>query len=171
MISCGVETGSDEGLDFIQKGTTTEQIRYMFRVCRELKIKTVADFIIGFPFEKTEADIKKNLDFCFSIKPDYLILSVLMLYPETPIYKMALEKKLIDPDRWIKFCSNPTEDFYIDFWTEFFSRERLIYLQQKALGRFYLRLSYVIRSILSITSFEEFKLKVRGLYRLIINRI
>jgi radical SAM superfamily enzyme YgiQ (UPF0313 family) len=79
MISFGVETGTDEGLKYIKKSTTVEQIKNAFKICKELKIKTIADFMIGFPFEKTATDIKNNIAFCYSLNSDYDMFSVLIL--------------------------------------------------------------------------------------------
>jgi anaerobic magnesium-protoporphyrin IX monomethyl ester cyclase len=55
MISFGVETGSDEGLQLLRKNCTLAQVRQVFAWCRELGILTIADFIIGLPFERTAA--------------------------------------------------------------------------------------------------------------------
>lgn len=162
MISFGVETGTDEGLKYINKSTTVEQIKNAFKICKELKIKIIADFMLGFPFEKTAADIKKNIEFCYSLNPDYVIFSVLILYPQTPIYNEAVKKNLINPQRWLDFCKNPTKDFYLDYWEEFFTRKELLDMQQKAFERFFLRPGYILKSILNLRTTDELKIKIRG---------
>jgi radical SAM superfamily enzyme YgiQ (UPF0313 family) len=167
MISFGVETGTDEGLKFICKAITVEMIKKAFDVCNKLKIKTIADFMIGFPFEKTEGDINKNIKFCMSLAPTYGMFSVLILYPNTPVYDMAVEKKLIDLSRWHKFVTAPTSDFYLDYWEEFFTRKQLLDFKAKAYKRFYLRPGYIWQQIKNIASFEEFKRKVKGFFVLI----
>ncbi len=167
MISFGVETGTDEGLKYIKKGTTVEMIRNAFKLCRELKIKTIADFMIGFPFEKTYEDIKNNIRFCYSINPDYVMFSVLILYPNTPVYEYAVKKNLIDTKRWQKFCENPSEDFYLDYWEEFFTRKQLLDFQQKAFENFYLRPSYIWQSVKNLSSVSELKIKIRGFFTLL----
>ena len=167
MISFGVETGTDEGLKYINKGISVKQIEEVFKLCRKHKIKTVANFMIGFPFEKTEDDINKNINFCTSLNPAYGMFSVLILYPGTPVYNMAVEKKLINPQRWHDFVTNPSPDFYLDYWEEFFTRKQLLDFQKKAFRNFYLRPAYIWRQIKSLTSFEEFKRKVKGFFTLI----
>jgi len=95
LISFGVETGSDEGLKALKKGTTVNKIRETFRWCRELKIKTIADFMIGLPFEKTKEDVQKNIDFLIDLDPDYPQIAILCLYPNTELYRKAVDKGLI----------------------------------------------------------------------------
>jgi radical SAM superfamily enzyme YgiQ (UPF0313 family) len=170
MVSFGVETGTDEGLKYIKKETTVALIKNAFKICNDLKIKTVADYMLGFQFEKTKEDIKKSIDFCISIKPTYAVFSVLSLYPKTPVYYEAIEKKLIDPTRWEKFCKNPTKDFYIDYWEEFFTRKELLDMQQEAFERFFLRPRYILKSILDLRSIDELKIKIRGFFRLLASK-
>lgn len=167
MISFGVETGTDEGLKYIRKEITIEQIKRAFKICKELKIKTVADFMIGLPFERTKQDIINNINFCISLKPTYAMFSVLTIYPKTPLYYQAIEKKLIDPNKWEKFCLNPSKDFQLDLWEEFFTRDELVSFLGFAYKKFYLRLSYIIQSIKNLTTITEFKRKVNAFFVLI----
>jgi len=167
MISFGVETGTDEGLKYIKKGITIEQIKKAFKICQKLKIKTVADFMIGLPFEKTKQDIINDINFCISLKPTYVMFAVLTIYPKTPLYFQAIEKKLIDPDKWTKFCLNPTKDFQLDLWEEFFTREELLSFLDFAYKKFYLRFSYILQSIKNLTTIEEFKRKLSAFFLLL----
>ncbi|GAB1402344.1 hypothetical protein MASR1M68_12550 [Elusimicrobiota bacterium] len=167
MVSFGVETGTDEGLKYIKKETTVALIKNAFKICNDLNIKTVADYMLGFQFEKTKEDIRKSIDFCISLKPTYAVFGVLTLYPKTPVYNEAVEKKLIDPKRWADFCKNPTKDFYLDYWEEFFTRKELLDMQQEAFERFFLRPGYILKSIFALRTLDELKIKIRGFIRLV----
>jgi len=167
MVSFGVETGTDEGLKYIKKETNIALIRNAFKICNDLKIKTVADYMLGFQFEKTKEDIRKSIDFCISLKPTYAVFGVLTLFPKTPVYYEAVEKKLIDPQRWADFCKNPTKDFYLDYWEEFFTRKELLDMQQEAFERFFLRPGYILKSIFALRTLDELKIKIRGFIRLV----
>jgi radical SAM superfamily enzyme YgiQ (UPF0313 family) len=168
MISFGVETGTNEGLKYIKKGTTIEQIKNAFKICRELKIITIADYMVGLPFEKTRQDVINNIDFCISLKPNYAMFSLLTLFPNTPIYFQAIEKGLIDPNKWINFCLNPTKDFYLDHWDEFFTNDELLELYDLAYKRFYFRIPYIIQSIFYLKSFSELIRKIKGFFVLLL---
>jgi len=161
-VGFGVETGTDDGLKKIKKGINTSQIKDTFGWCRELGLLTIADFMIGFPFEKTEDDIKKNIKFLIDLDPDYALISILMLLPNTEIYNEAIKKGIVNPQRWIDFSLNPHTDFNIDYWTENISRENLVKLHRKAYRLFYTRPRRFLKIILSIRSFYELKRKLQG---------
>jgi radical SAM superfamily enzyme YgiQ (UPF0313 family) len=166
MISFGVETGSDEGLLQLRKNTTTGQIRNVFRWCRELGILTIADFMLGLPFERSADDVRRNVDFLLELDPDYAQFSILSLFPNTELFADAARHGLIDPNRWNAFASLPTSDFYVDHWEEHISLNELLRLQQDSYRRFYLRPRYIWRSLVSTCSWHEFTSKLHGAMKL-----
>ncbi len=171
LISFGVETGTNEGLKELKKDVTIEKIMQVFKWCREIGILTLADYIIGFPFEKTVYDIRKNINFLITLDPDYANIGVLMLLPNTPLYNKGLQKRLIEPGSWEKFSMNPTTDFQIHHWTEHHDLSTLVALQAEAYRRFYFRPSYIWRSLIQTVSWYEFKKKVMGALRLYFSRV
>lgn len=171
MMSFGVETGTDEGLDLIKKQTDTETCRQVFKWCRELGVQTVADFMIGFPFEKTEADVRKSVDFLLEIDPDYCLIAILMLLPNTEIYDQAVREGQADPNTWINFALNPegNPDFRIDYWTKNLSVDQLLKLRVESYKRFYLRPKYIFRQASRIRNIRELKNNVVGFLIMLIN--
>ncbi len=167
QISFGVETGTDEALKYLKKGTNVEQVEKAFQWCRELGIRTVADYILGFPFEKSPADIRKSVDFLLKIDPDYTLINVLQLLPNTGLYKEAVEKGITEVGRWEEFSLNPTREFSVAHWDEFMSVEELFLLRREAYRRFYLRPKYVVRSVFQTRTAHEFVVKLRGLKLLV----
>lgn len=167
MISFGVETGSDEGLSQLKKNCTTEQIRRVFGWCRELGIFTIADFMIGMPFEKSPEDVRRNVDFLLEIDPDYAQFSILSLFPNTEIFAEAAARGLIAADKWKEFSLNPTLDFNVDHWGEFLSISQLLSLQKESYRRFYFRPRYIWRSLISTCSWHEFTSKINGVLKLL----
>jgi radical SAM superfamily enzyme YgiQ (UPF0313 family) len=166
MISFGVETGSDEGLRLLRKDTTTDQVRQVFRWCRSLGILTIADFMIGLPFEKTAADVRRNIDFMLEIDPDYAQVSILSLFPNTELFTQAVAKGLISPQRWQAFALAPTPVFHLDHWLESLTITELLSLQREAYRRFYLRPRYIWRSMKATGSWYELKTKLQGAIKL-----
>lgn len=167
MISFGVETGSDEGLKVLRKGTNIKKIIQAFQWCRELGIITVADYIIGLPHERTAADIKKNIDFLISLDPDYAQVSVLKLYPNTAMYDSAVDKKVIEPGRWQQFALQPTKGFIVDHWDEHLDLGTLVKLQKRAYIKFYFRPRYIMRSVWKTRSMYELTSKFFGALKLL----
>ncbi|MBT0666545.1 cobalamin-dependent protein [Geobacter pelophilus] len=166
MISFGVETGSDDGLMQLRKNCTTEQVRTVFKWCRSLGILTIADFMIGLPFEKSAADVRRNIDFMLDIDPDYAQVSILSLFPNTELFAEAARRGLIRSERWAEFARAPRADFYLDHWEESLSMADLLRLQRESYRRFYLRPRYVWRSLLATCSWHEFTTKLQGAVKL-----
>lgn len=166
MISFGVETGSDEGLGMLKKNCTTAQIRQVFQWCRSLGILTIADFMIGLPFERTAAEIRRNIDFMLAIDPDYAQVSILSLFPHTELFADAAKKGLICPERWQEFARAPYPGFHLDHWEESIKMKELLSLQKEAYRRFYLRPRYIWRSLLATCSRHELFAKVQGAMKL-----
>lgn len=167
LISFGVETGSDEGLRQLKKNTTTEQVRRVFQWCRELGILTIADFMIGMPFEKNAGDVRRNVDFLLELDPDYAQFSILSLFPNTELYTEAAQRGLVQVDRWHKFAAAPTPDFFVDHWDEHLTVSELLCLQNESYRRFYLRPRYILRSLISTRSWHEFTSKLQGALKLL----
>ncbi|MBC7962586.1 MAG: B12-binding domain-containing radical SAM protein [Steroidobacteraceae bacterium] len=167
MISFGVETGSDDGLRQLGKNTTTTQIQQVFQWCRSLGILTIADFMIGLPFEESAEDVRRNIDFLMTLNPDYAQFSILTLYPNTKLFAEAARRGLLEPERWQAFSRDPSSGFYLDHWEEYLSIAQLLSLQKEAYRRFYLRPSYVWRSMISTCTWHEFSSKLYGMLKLL----
>jgi len=166
MIAFGVETGSDAGLKHLRKGTNTAKIEQAFKWCRELGILTVADYIIGQPFEKTKEDVRANIDFLMKLDPDYAQVSILTLYPNTEIYDQAVAQGIVEAGRWQEFARRPVKNYVVDHWDEFLTLAELTELQKEAYHKFYFRFKYILRSVLKTRSIYEFVSKASGALKL-----
>ncbi len=166
MISFGVETGTDRGLKLLRKQTSTDQVKRVFAWCKKLGLKTVADFMIGLPFEKTSDDVMRNIDFLIDLDPDYAQISILTLYPNTELFETARQKGLVNMRRWRLFLTESTPKFDLDHWEEFLSIGDLVKLQKDAYRRFYIRPSYIAKSIINTATPYEFNAKLKGLIKL-----
>lgn len=160
-ISFGVESGSQKVLLAMRKEIKIDRIKKTFKLCKKLKIITLADFMFGNLDEGME-DIKKTLRLAKQLNPDYIQFSILSPYPDTPIYKLALERKLIKKDIWKEFAQNPLMKFESPVWTENFSRDELIRLTKKAYQSFYLRPKFILKQLFRIRSFDQLKTNIKG---------
>ena len=168
MISFGVETGTDEGLRVLRKGIRVEQIKKVYNWCRELGIKTMANFMIGLPHEKTEQDVLDNIKFLISLNSDYALINIMNLYPHTQVYNEAVKKGLIKNGEWEEFCLNPSSSFKVSHWTEFLSEKQLVKLHRQSYRMFYVyRPKYIFKSVINTRSIHEFKSKTDGFKKLI----
>jgi len=91
QISYGVESGSRQIRDFLNKNITEKQIENAFAVTQKQGIMARAYFIYGSPGENT-ATIKASLDLIKKIKPLSAIFYILDIFPGTALYDQFLEK-------------------------------------------------------------------------------
>lgn len=167
MISFGVETGSDIGHKTLKKGSKIRQVEDAFKWCRQLGIKTIANYMIGLPHETSKQDVIDNLAFLKKLNPNYAQIAILNLYPHTQVFKDAIAKGMIEDGRWEKFALNPQNGFKVDHWTEFLTEKELVELHRYAYKSFYFRPKYIWNSILETKSFHEFKSKSKGVLKLL----
>lgn len=99
MISYGMESGSQEILQNIDKGITIEQIAQVSRSTKNAGLLLRVTMCVGNPGEsrKSVSDTVKLLK---RIKPDRIGLFITKVYPGTPLYYLAIEKGLLSDDYW-----------------------------------------------------------------------
>lgn len=86
MISYGIESGSQEILDGIQKGITLDQVTQAVHSTKETGIRAKGLFMIGYP-EETEKTLEETLAFLLRLPLDEVNLSFLTPYPGTELYR------------------------------------------------------------------------------------
>jgi len=95
QVEFGVESGSQKVLNTIKKGVVIEQTIEAFDLCREAGIRSMANFIIGHPYETYE-DIEKTKQLARRIKADYPEFFISTPLPGTEMYEMA------EKNGWLK---------------------------------------------------------------------
>jgi len=97
-IKVGIETGSERVLASINKKTTLSQAIEAANLFRKVGIHWTGYFMMGLPSE-TKEDVYKTLSFIKELKPDYASFSVYEPFPGTDLFKIGLEKGLVQNDR------------------------------------------------------------------------
>ncbi len=104
QVDIGCESGSDRILANLKKGITSGMILKSFENLKKLKMTTFATFILGNPGETME-DIEKTREIAKQA-PGGVSFLVLVPYPGSPLYKMALDnnwfvdKNIVFDERW-----------------------------------------------------------------------
>lgn len=169
QLHIGVETGTQEGLDFLKKGVTIGQLRHAFNLAHKYKIRTIADWMIGLPFERTIKDIDHNFQFLLDLDPFYVQINVLQPFPFTEIFWQAEQKGLDHLDRWKTWCANPAREFQKGVWNEFFSGEELNEKAKQLYRKFYFRPEYIAKSVANLANYNDLTRKFQGARRLLFN--
>ena len=160
-IQIGVETGSDEGLEKLQKGITIEDAEKTVSFARAAGITSMAYFLIGCPHEKSEKDIRKTLEFSLKLDPTYCLFNILTPYPGTAVFEEGVARGLFEEDVWEKFAVAPAKDFVAPVWDEFLSREDLFRLLELAYKKFYLRPRVVWRDLKQMRSWKPLGRRIK----------
>jgi len=87
-ISFGVESGVQDILDRVRKGTTTEQGREAIATVKAAGISSLAHFILGLPGE-TKETIRRTVAYAKEVDPDWA-----QFYCATPLPGTAMREEL-----------------------------------------------------------------------------
>jgi anaerobic magnesium-protoporphyrin IX monomethyl ester cyclase len=88
LVSFGAESGSQEILNAMKKGTTVEQNERAIKCVKEAGMTVTVSMIIGYPGE-TEETLKQTLNFIRRTQPDDVHLSLATPYPGIELNKVV----------------------------------------------------------------------------------
>jgi len=85
LIHTGIESSSQESLDYLNKNMTIDRAVEAVKLCRRFGIKTLAFFLFGLPGE-TEKDRKNTFKFIKKMNADFISLHKIYPYMESDIF-------------------------------------------------------------------------------------
>jgi radical SAM superfamily enzyme YgiQ (UPF0313 family) len=156
QIRIGIESGSQQVLDFIKKGITLEQVKNVARWGRELGLRVSGFFMIGHHID-TPQTIEETIKFGTSLPLTDVIVTINTPIPGTPSYEKARAYGTYQEDDWTS----------LNYWTPVFvpkglTRELMLQKQAEFYRRFYTRPSVILGQIAKIRSFAVLKMMVRN---------
>ncbi|MHA1753302.1 MAG: B12-binding domain-containing radical SAM protein [Candidatus Helarchaeota archaeon] len=92
MLFYGVESGNQNVLNNVQKGTTVQMIEDAFKWSRRLGIDTIASLALGLPGDTFESCLETIYWVKNKLKPTFVVWAAATPYPGTPFYEECLEK-------------------------------------------------------------------------------
>jgi anaerobic magnesium-protoporphyrin IX monomethyl ester cyclase len=133
----GVESGSQQVLDEMKKGITTEQTIKVLGWVREFGLKPVPNVILGFPTE-TKKSAWKTIHYAEKLSPnDMSFYNIATPFPGTPMYDQVVE------NGWLKVTDFDKYDTATPiFETPLLKMKQLKEIRQQAFNHFYLRRAY-----------------------------
>ena len=140
LISLGIESGNQGILDRLRKDATLEQARQAVRLCKRFGIRTYQFFILGSPWE-TWQTAEDTIDFARELDGDFVEFHLSLPFPGTELYRIAREKGLIEGELTGHDFARPVTR------TDHLTAQQLLELRRKAISRFYLRPSYILRTL------------------------
>jgi radical SAM superfamily enzyme YgiQ (UPF0313 family) len=154
-VMIGVESASDSVLKQYHKGTTVEQARRAFQLCRKAGIRTLAYFIIGLPGENEET-VKKSIALAKTIGCDYASFSFATPDHGTNLRNKAGQQNWIEEEHTFDSSARP------GLRTKELPPELSRKLFRDAYRQYYLRFPVVARNISRIRSLRDIKDLTRG---------
>jgi len=125
-IYVGVESGSQEVLDRIEKRVKVEEIVKRTKWINESAMPWSAFFIVGFPFETLD-DVKKTEEIAYKVQPTFASLNRFTPYPGTKIWReYYMDSKLqfrdlfqLNPANEVTRLPDNTEDYIRGMFSRF----------------------------------------------------
>ena len=161
QIAVGVESGSEEVLEFSNKGESIEEIERCIRDAAAVGIMVKGFFLIGLPKETRET-LERSIAFAKSVPLTDVVVTIATPMPGSPFYRIAAEHGTHSPSGWDK----------LSYWWPIFvpwglSAEHLLRVQRRFYRSFYCRMSIVGRQIRKIGGFAELLKYLRNAWRLV----
>jgi len=142
-VAVGFESGNDETLTKIKKGTSVEDNIRAARMIKEAGIPLFGFFMIGFPWED-RAKIADTWKLIKKIDPDFIELHIAMPFYGTGLYKICEESGVISGSSFGGDAYNP-----VTSGTMFLSEREIQKIKNEMLLKFYLRPGYICKKIYS----------------------
>lgn len=166
-IYFGIESGSQEILDKINKKITLSQIRDAIDMTKSHGIQTLGFFLIGAPGEIRES-IKETLQFAKQLDLDYVQFSKCLAKPLTDLWKEVVKKT--GRDYWREWILGHEVDRPLPRpWTTL-SNDEIDRLTRWTYISYYSRLAYLLKAICKVKSFAELKRKVMAFLDMLFNQ-
>ena len=137
----GVESGNQEILDNVQKGTKVEQARRAFRTARDVGMHTIASMTLGMPGEN-KATVDETIGFAKKVNADYALFSLATPYPGTKFYELASKMGLLKVTDWTHFTLIMPVLETVDL-----TLRELQASQREAFKEFYMRPQYMLKQL------------------------
>jgi anaerobic magnesium-protoporphyrin IX monomethyl ester cyclase len=159
-ISFGLESGSQKILDIMRKNGTLEMARKAVNMVNKEGLEVHASFMIGNVGE-TKKTVARTIKFAKSLKLDNATFFITIPYPGTDLYTLAVKKGYITPET--NYCDFAPMTNSVPILVQGnISPKDLLNLRKKAFRQFYMRPSYILRKLIRLSSFNEFKSLIKG---------
>ena len=150
QVMYGIETGSQEILDFYKKNITIDQIKHAVKITKKAGLRIKGFIMLGNPLE-TRDSIKATIDLIKHLDLDDVSISFLTPFPGSEIYNEAEKYGKFEKD-WGRMSS-----FDIVFIPNGFTKEELQHYSKVAFRQFYLRPKIMFSYLRRINSWAQFK--------------
>ena len=164
VIALGIESGSEESLKLMKKGTTIEQNRKAVKLIKKMGLKILGFYLIGFPWE-TKDHLQQTKKLMFELDTDFIELSIATPFKGSELYSMLYEKL----DKGEKVLGKDSFK-HSTIGTTYISMEDLVKFRKDTILQYHLRLSFIFKKIFNKNlTFEVFLNYIKYGFRMLKN--
>ena len=151
QVMYGVESGDPQILENINKKISLRKVEETVAATKKAGLEVRLAFMLGNPGE-TEETLKKTVQYAIDLDPDLVSFNITTPYPGTQMFAWAEEHHYLITKNWPEYDLSkpvmklPTVD-----------SAKILSYYKKAHRQFYFRPSYIVKKILKIRSFDDFK--------------
>jgi radical SAM superfamily enzyme YgiQ (UPF0313 family) len=157
-IHYGVESGTQEILDKMNRKTSLKQIREAIALTKKHGISVGTNFMIGYVDETMET-YKNTVKFIKELDPDHVSIYVTTAMPGTYLYSDVLKRGILKSDAWQDYALGkipdidlrslriPGKDYGID------DLDRML---AQAYRQIYLRPSFILKKLRNMRTLRQF---------------
>ncbi|HDZ59356.1 MAG TPA: radical SAM protein [Actinobacteria bacterium] len=151
----GAESGVQKNLNTMRKGITLDQTRAAVKAAKKAGLKVYTPFIIGIPGETYEEALQ-TIDFAIELGPHYANFHSMTPFPGTELYERIDEYGTMSTD---------TDDYTFEgaaFVPYTMTRGQIEELRTIGFRKFYSRPRFIVRRLLNVRSWYDFKTVMKG---------
>ena len=149
----GLESGVQELLDIIDKGTTVEQAKKAIAWTHEAGLESRGSFMVALPGETPEL-FRKTIEFAIDIDLTFAQFTATFPDPGTELYDIALKRGKIGPYKGMNKATYIPDGYK--------GPEEIEEMVKTAYRSFYLRPGYVLKSLSYIRNISDVKRYIEG---------
>jgi anaerobic magnesium-protoporphyrin IX monomethyl ester cyclase len=159
LICYGVESANQRTLDKTKKAISVGQTRRAVKLTKDAGIIAHVNLMVGFPWE-TKNEMENTIDFGLKLDADTVQYSLVFPHPGSEMFDQAIKEGWFYPEAledysMFDMTSGPVLKTEV-------SREELMDIVSKAHAKFFLRPNYIIKQLLKIRNYDDFKYTFRG---------
>lgn len=174
QLDFGVESGSQDVLDRVKKGIKILDVKSIFRLCRDLGMRTYANFMFNTPGE-TESDVKKTKELARDIDADGYNFGITTPYPGTDLYDDVRPRLTVAEYQLFSMARKTLIDPRFKLAKHDLNLEKLVENSDTSFNSLWKRMSFVVNKrymlrLLNSAKKKEYILELVLLGKLLINK-
>lgn len=154
-LAIGVESGSQEVLNFANKNIKLSKIKEVFSMLKKLKFETWAFFMFGLPMENEET-VRQTIKLAKELDPDVAKFHIFKPFPGSELFSYMKDQGLIDDLNYDNYGLHNDLVHHLDG----FSGNEILKWQKRAYREFYLRPGKILCHLLRLKSLFRIKLNI-----------